>query len=225
MDLNYPEYNENGKIPCQYCGKEYLIISHKHLATHNKTLMDYKADFPDCPINSKQMAARQKFREDRGDGELFKSEMTDSVIEIDTPEVIMNDSAFGDDDISDIKELIKHQGGPTLGYPNPLGNIMSDKIDLLNFLMKIYPTITNNYFVEKFTLSGHLEFSLVTDITDPVSKTIFDFPRAFWHNTDGYPNVHKHDILKKEGWKIIIIKDKNPKPQTLSNILDIVTDV
>jgi len=49
----------NEKIKCQICGKEFKQIHYRHTKKHNLTIEEYKAKFPDAPINSEASAQRR----------------------------------------------------------------------------------------------------------------------------------------------------------------------
>jgi hypothetical protein len=54
--------------------------------------------------------------------------------------------------------------------------------------------------IEQFHLNGLLEYTFITDFVDMDTKTIFDFPNAFWHNQDRHIIYNKWELLKRDGW-------------------------
>ena len=245
---NYPKY-ENGKVICQECGKAFKVISATHMKNHNMTLEEYRRRYSDCPVSSDKHESWRKYQNTSVFQESDSESNTDQIVDIiedfksepilkpinqiKIPEIELNDNI----DIKniDIRELIQsndldpvkeiEQKSFILEYPDPKNQIPHDKKKLLNFLLSYFPNIQNNYMVEIYYKSGHLAESFVTDITEPSSKIIFDFPNAFWHNKDLYHNPFKKQKLIENGWKIYNIKSSCPTINDIMDKLNIITDV
>lgn len=206
VELKYPK-GRNGKTICQECGREFSLISPKHLKEkHNgMTMAEYKLKYPDCPISSKAfVASTATFR----DSVLFKdieglpSEPLDSDIEI----AELEDGKFR-------HSVLKLEG------------VSKNKVDILIFLHDAYPYLENNYSIEKRHFhDDRLLWKYITDMADPVKKVIFDFPDAFWHNEDPYPDPQKYDKLREDGWIVIVIDKHYPTVQDVFQDTDIISD-
>ena len=69
----YPLLNkEDGKVSCQLCGKSFLVITPRHLSTHNVTYSEYKMRFPNAPLSCEEFAIRGKYGKDK---DLFMEQM------------------------------------------------------------------------------------------------------------------------------------------------------
>lgn len=221
-------YDEKGMVVCVICGKHYNQITPKHVKSHGFTMAEYKEKYPKAPLVSVGFKAKQKFRNNKTvfskidiDEELKKGQKQEIDIEemeIDKiPKLSKLEESIKTEDnfLSEIKELIDDN---QLEYPNPNNSIHRDKIKILNFLIIHFPDVRNSYYVEKISVSGMMEYKLITDIAIPSLKINFEFPKSFWHNSD-YPKRIRDAKLKKDGWKIIDINE--PKP-TVSHIKEIV---
>jgi hypothetical protein len=203
-ELKYPK-GINGKCICQECGKAYGLITPAHLKTHNLTLPEYRLLYPDCPISGAQfLASTITFQ----DSVLFKDKEADP-------------SALP-------KEEIEKSNLKSSGFPHSVLNLKGvpkNKADILKYLHDAYPYLENNYsIVKKHFYSGMLEYKYTTDMADPVKKVIFDFPQAFWHNFDPYPDHQKNQRLKEDGWIIITVNKHYPTVLDVIEDTDIVSD-
>lgn len=202
--LKYPK-GINGKCVCQECGKPYSLITPAHLKTHNLTLEEYRLLYPDCPISGAQHLASTNLYQD---SVLFK----DKEGEIAPP--TKEEEALS---------LLKSSGRPHSILK--LKGVPKNKADILTYLHDAYPYMENNYLVEKKHFNdGRLLWSYITDMADPVKKVIFDFPDAFWHNNDEYPDHQKNKILKEDGWIIVTVNKHYPTVQDVIEDTDIISD-
>lgn len=204
-------FNDQGKVLCQVCMKPFQVISATHLKKHEMTIETYKNTYPEAPVSSKMFMAKNKYR----DSTLFEDQ----------------EEKFGEDvknvpDSNQVRKLVKQAETKTV-QPEPacdLPPILKNKVDIKAFLKKAYSRITENYFIEKQSLSGHLEYSFITDIVDLASKTIFDFPKTFWHNRDARQDGLRSQKLESDGWTIITIEEQYPTVKTLQKYIDLVLE-
>jgi len=114
-----------------------------------------------------------------------------------------------------LKEFISKR--PKL-FKDESGLVPKDKADIINFLMQHFDNIKYNYFIEKLSISGHLDYRLVTDIVDVERKINFEFPDAFWHNKDVQKN-YRDSKLQSDGWLIVDIYSKAPSVRDVESEL------
>lgn len=203
-ELKYPK-GENGKCICQECGKAYGLITPAHLKTHNLTLEEYKLLYPDCPISGAQFAATTNLYHD---SVLFKDKEAEP-------------SAPTEEEVA--LSLLKSSGKPH-SILN-LEGVPKNKADILEYLHDAYPYLENNYAIEKrHFYDDRLLWKYITDMADPVKKVIFDFPDAFWHNRDEYPDHQKNQKLKDDGWIIVTVEKHYPTVQDVIEDTDIISD-
>ena len=87
---------------------------------------------------------------------------------------------------------------------------LGSKLLIFKNLKAMYPDMEINYFIEKFNLTGHLEYSYVSDFADPVRKINVEFPNTYWHNGGMLPDTSRNNKLQQDGWKVIEIASKAP---------------
>jgi len=217
MDTEY--VSKEGKIICQLCKKEFARITPSHLKNKHDgmTIEKYKELFPEAPLSNDAFklakSISQKF-------DTFKK--NEEVLKDDTPVPPVN-----------VKRVLyqKPEKPQTKLVASPddedidFGpHVHEHKVIILKFLLKYYPALINNYAIELFTPSGHLEFRFQTDMADPISKTVFEFPETIWHNVDPRPNLTRNAVLQENGWKVIMIDSPIPNPEDLKPKLDIITE-
>lgn len=203
-DLKFPK-GLNGKCVCQECGKAYGLITPAHLKTHNLTLDEYRLLYPDCPISGAQFLATTN---------------------------TYHDSVLFKDKEGELSELPEDEKALSLlkssGHPHSILNLVGvpkNKADILTYLHKAYPYLENNYSIEKrHFYDERLLWRYITDMADPVKKVMFDFPKAFWHNSDEYPDHQRDKILKEDGWIIISVDKHYPTVQDVIEDTDIISD-
>jgi hypothetical protein len=206
VELKYPK-GRNGKTICQECGQEFTLISPKHLKQkHNgMTMAEYKLKYPGCPISSRAYKAT-------------KTTYADSVL-------FASDEALPREVLDEDVELADLSDGKIKHTILNLEGVSKNKADILTFLHDAYPYLENNYSIEKrHFYDDSLQWKYITDIADPVKKVIFDFPNAFWHNEDPFPDPQKYGKLKEDGWIVIIVDKHYPTVQDVFQDTDIISD-
>jgi len=194
IDSQY--YDERGNVICQLCKKSFNIISPTHLKKeHGIKFNTYKSQFPDAPISGDKFSKTMKYVKT----DFFRKD--DNVDTIPQIENILTENF--EEKLKEFSNFKKPKQF-TLSY-----NIQKSKVDILNFLICYFDEIENSYFIEKYTLSGHLDYRFITDIVDLKTKTNFEFPNSFWHNRD-VAKAHRDLKLKSDGWTIIDILSKSP---------------
>ncbi len=193
----YDKLDETGKVICQECGKRFMILTYKHLRLHGLSMNDYKRKYPGFPLSSKQFSAKQKFRKSK----LFEKEYKEIEVKEEPDRFVIEEINISDQ----IKKKL-----------DPNSTTISSKMDILIEIYEKFPNIQNNYVVEKRSPQGNLIYSIITDMADPVRRTVFEFPSMFWHNEDIISDSIKYKKLEDDGWRVIVI-DKN---KSLSEILE-----
>lgn len=205
------EYMRNGRVVCQECGKDYKIINPKHLMKHDMSMVDYKLKYPDAPASSDVFKAEIRYSEHE-----TLSSTEEGQKEINLRKNIREEAKKIEEKQGEVKKKEKEK--------NRLPPVLQSKIDVFDFLKQFFPNLIQNYFIEKLTLMGHLEYSYITDFVDPRSRMDFEFPSAFWHNDSGRIEPQRDDKLKADGWTVIRINSKCPTINELREFLDIVTE-
>lgn len=199
IELKYEKGTVDGKVICQECGVAYSLITPSHLATHDITFSEYQKLYPDCPISAKAY-------------KVARFEQRDSIIFFDTEDT--------EKEIEEIEEKYESNLPPPTELN--LKATHEDKIKILEYLHLAYPHLENNYFIEKLDPHGMMTYKFITDTADPIQKIIFDFPEAYWHNTDFAESPNKFDILEKDGWEITIVKGSRPTIKNVQDCLDFI---
>jgi len=215
MALKYPERDENGKAICQLCGKSFEIISATHLKKHNIPYEKYKKLYPEAALCSTKRIVRTQNN--------FNDTFVNDVLS-DQEEETFSDDEIGipiDKEIDDMG-LFKNNEideiDPEYEYVHP------EKVNILKFLKRLYPQLENNYAVEQRNYEDTIIFNYITDIADPITKVIFDFPNAFWHNSDKKQLSVKKRHFAQTGWRVITIPNAHPTTKDLMEELDIMGD-
>jgi len=188
----YPFFDEKGKVFCQACGKSYLVISPRHLATHNLTYSDYTTRFPDAPLANKEFAARGKYGKQK---DLLKQSDEPAIEELSE---VLNE----DPEIQELQKLSE-----SIEKLNP---IQAMKARILDHLKLHYLNIRADYLISQFGTDNLLKFEFITDFCDPVLKVVIQFPDTFWHNQEAALDPNKNIKLAEYGWKVIEIPSNNP---------------
>lgn len=224
---------DKGKVVCQICGEEFPIITPSHLKNkHGISLSIYRERFPDCPITSVEYKARQRYLK----GNLFsKTEENPVVEDIDLTKLTLTQT-----DVLDIeREVVEKK--PELTKPEKKADLVVKqvkiqktnnlfphapkihprKLQILEFLRNLFPTdtIINNYMIDKVSLSGSLDYRIVTDICIPLKKIDLEFPKTFWHN-HGMPDIHRNHKIERDGWIIIEINKIDPTVEDVKTYLE-----
>jgi len=211
---SYPEFNDEGKVICQICGRPFLVISVTHLKKHGITLDQYRTRYPDMSISSNEFKSRGKF----GRMGLFKQESKepegDIITDDDLPEKKaehVTGPVIEEIDFSDVAK-VEPSVEPSAESPvKPSSNpITRKRQEIIDYLRGIFPSVQENYLIQKVNLGGHLEYEFITDFADPLLKIDFEFPKTFWHNKNRYENSRRNEILRSDGWKVVEIQSNNP---------------
>jgi len=224
--MNYPEFSEKGEVICQECGKEIQIITGSHLRKHGMTKKDYTIKYPNAPLSGQRFHLTMKHYKAKS-LTTEEKKYEDPSQEVD--EVLDGESA---PTIEEIKELIKDQDFSDLVESqsrippvpevlvDPLGQTPKDKLQLISFIRKRFPFAQNNYMIKKFnTHTTFLDYEIITDIADPISKVDFEFPNAFWHNRMPLEDVHRNLKLTRDGWKVLTITDRAPRVEHVKELM------
>lgn len=215
MDNEY--VTADGKIICQLCKKPFSKITASHLSSKHDgmTTEKYIELFPGAPVSNEAFklskSIAQKFDTFKKNEEVLKD--TAKVPEVNVKRVLYQKPQPTTKLVSgEVKDV---DYGP---------HVHKNKVLILKFLSKYYPALINNYAIELYTPDGHLEYRFQTDMADPVSKTVFEFPGVIWHNVDPRPNLTRNTVLKENGWKVIVTDSPAPNPEDLKPKLDIITE-
>ena len=185
------KFDDLGKVVCQECGKSFVFLS-SHLTKHNMTTNDYKLKYPDHPLSSNQFKAKVKY----GQLNMFKNKKEEAKIkseEIDSDEIlVLEEPVIENIKLPDVKKV-------------KLNTLDQSRENILELLLTYFPSIKQNYLIQKFMSDKRLEYEFITDYADPKVKVIVDFPKTFWHNKDRYVNANRDLVLENDGWKIIKI--------------------
>ena len=205
------EFDEKGDVICQLCGKAFNMIVATHLKKeHNTTMKEYKEIFPNVPVSSLSFRANKRFK----NVEIFKDESKENEFDLDKiPEVKIDEfnldkiptvdsktSKEAKNFLEDVKNFSKEY--KVSEFPDPTNSIQRHKLKILNFLISYFPDVRNSYFIEKHSLSGMMEYRLVTDICIPSIKVDLEFPKTFWHNID-LPKFNRDERLKKREYVLV----------------------
>jgi hypothetical protein len=195
----YPLQN-GGKVICQECGKSFGRIVPSHLAIHGMTYSEYFFKYPDSPKNPEAyVSATSKFN----DSVLFKDTQGNARDRGDEPQ---------DFDMSKVKKIEEEVIEKSVIN---FKGVNKHKVEILRFLHKQFNNLENNYVISKKDIQDRIVYEYITDMADPVSKIIFDFPNTFWHNIDSYIDPNKNYKLEKDNWEIITF---NKRPISINDI-------
>lgn len=199
-------YDEDGKVICQVCKKSFHFITPRHLNLHNMTSNEYKEKY-NAPVFRKNFYVEGQKR-----GRKTFIEKEESVKKIQPVEIILNKPIIEElvefKECDEIKNLSVNKVQKIKNHLDP----MEDKNDIVDFLKTIYRGIEINSFITKYDKNNSIIYSYMTDIIDRKSKTIFDFPNSFWHNTQtGISNHIKKRMLEDDGWNFVEITATMPR--------------
>ena len=209
-DLQYPKFDEDGKVICQICGEPFKVISVRHLSKHKVSMQQYKMRYPEAALVSDAFKIRQKYAK-TGHGIIEEPDSDKK------PEPIVDDELKFPEEVllvepdpytEELKE-IKRKKDP----------IKNQRARILEHLQIYFPHVQENYMIQHFTSGKFLEFECITDYADPVLKVNIQFPKTFWHNRGSYVDHHRDAKLSRSGWKIFTI---NTNPPSLNDIDDVV---
>ncbi len=201
IEYPYP-LQQGGKVICQVCGRAFGKIVPSHLRSHGMTYDEYFEKYPDTPTIPDAFKAA---RYDQKDSVLFKSNEGKEKLVVEHYEAEEEEQIIPDSTMD-------------------LTNVPTHKSGILSFLHKHYKHLENNYMVRKLDIQDRVEYEITTDMADPVSKVIFDFPKTFWHNIDFVTDPNKFYKLEQDGWLIIEITNKAPSIEDVEKYIDIMLD-
>ena len=214
-EYSYPFVNEEGKVICQICGKPFLVISPKHIGTHNIKYAEYKLRFPDAPLSSKEFATTSKYGREKVlfvEEEMNKFEEEVDLPEDDFEEIVVDEAPEIDDEIN-LRAVLEEQNKET--------DVMAkSKNKVLDHLRMFFTNIEKDYLIDQYGPDGRLKFHYITDFCDPVLKIVIQFPKSFWHNKELFVDLTKNIKLKSYGWKVIEINSKSPTFDEITTIIE-----
>jgi len=207
-EYSYPIFNEQGKVICQICGKPYLVISPRHLGTHNVKYAEYKLRFPDAPLSSAEFNASSKYGKEKTifvKEEMSKFEDDNKLPNEEVEEIIVNEEPEIEDEI-DLNVLLEKEKEETKEK-----DVMArGKNRILDYLRAYFTNIEKDYMIDQCGMDGMLKFQFITDFCDPIAKIVIQFPKAFWHNSEMAIDPNKNIKLRQYGWKVIEFKSAGP---------------
>ncbi len=211
----HPMFNEQGKVVCQICGKPYLVISPRHLGTHNIKYDEYKLRFPDAPLSSEEFNASSKYGREKTlfvEKELDKFEEESELPDEDIEEIIVDEEPDIEAEI-DLSMLLEREKEDK--------DIMArGKNKILDHLKTYFTNVQKDYFVRELGIGGMLKFEFITDFCDPVLKIVIQFPKTFWHNQELAVDSTKNSKLTECGWRVIEFDSVSPSFKEISSRIE-----
>ena len=228
-----------GRVTCKLCERNFKILTDKHMrGAHGITLKEYKERFPGAEIAGQYWSVMQTNK----DHHLFNKTPIDTAPPSPSPvEMPVTDEDLITDDmdiVPDSQEDLHFTEGDKFPEIEELDmnapieiedaveesklldpeGLNSKKATFL-FLKSIYPTVVENFNIQKFFQGKHLVYQFITDIADPINKIDFEFPDTYWHN-EGIPDLTREAKLRKDGWNIVIVKGANPTSEKIKDALE-----
>lgn len=192
VEYNFSYFEEeSGKVNCQICGKPYLVISPRHLQSHNIKYSEYKLRFPDAPLSCEEFGTVSKYGKEKG---MFSE----------SEEVVIDEKYLVDE--PEIEEI----NIDTVILPSGTAKVDKLKGRVYDHLRTFFSNVKVNYMIREKLIDGRTLFEFITDFADPVLKIDLEFPDTFWHNKEQYIDLTRDQKLESRGWKIIKIKGNNP---------------
>lgn len=219
-DYKYPEFDKEGKIVCQICGKSFNIISASHLKKHDLTNKEYHDQFKDLKLTGDKYRTVQKFCHTSVFAPTPKAltEIMDEVV-VDEPIEPIEDPKTPE--LTDeVLTLLNTKNKHIVGKPKVQNVMQNMKQRILQIFQRYLFHIQTNYTVQIFTPSGHLLHEVITDFADPIQKIVINFPKAFWHNRNRDPLSTKH--LTENEW--IVIENNSLSPSN-AELIDMIQPI
>jgi len=212
--MSYDSFDEKGRVICQICGKSYKLLAHAHMKMHGIKMEEYREQFPEHPVSSKEFRVSQKFRT----ADIFKAEEEVKPISEEDLALLNEEDKLNvtEDELVDASKPIDE---PVV--KKQLSRMLQNKNDLFDYLKVAYPGLQLHFIISKHALSGLEEYRFITDMADPITRTVLDFTEATWHTAPLRPNKHQDSILTKDGWTIIKIEGQYPSITDVKKKLDI----
>lgn len=213
----YPLVSDEGKVICQICGKPYLVISPRHLGTHNVSYEEYKTRFSGAPLSSKEFNKMGKIARDKNifvEEELKAFEVEEpkeDIVDEDIPEKDVDPTVDQEIDFEQV-----YAEAPLA--EKDICSVSKDRI--LDHLRAFFTNIRKDYMIQVFNINNLLMFEFISDFADPILKVNIQFPNAFWHNRMQYVDSNRDKKLEEHGWKVIRIKSKGPTFKDISKAVE-----
>lgn len=208
-ELQYPEFDEDGKVVCQICGKSFQVISPRHLALHKIQYADYTKRYPSAPLSSEQFIVKSKYGK-HSDLFVNDEDIDDAVID----EEILVDEEPELEELeleTALKKVIEETRDP----------VQVHKMRVLDHLRLHFANVEKDFVIRHISpLSQKQLFEYITDFCDPVLKIVIQFPNTFWHNNDTSIDPLKNLKLEEQNWKVLEIKSKSPSAQDIDKVVD-----
>ena len=205
-EYQYPMFNEQGKVLCQICGKPYLVISPRHLGTHNIKYDEYKLRFPEAPLSSEEFNASSKYGKEKTlfvEKELDKFEQETELPDEEVEEIFVNEEPDVEDEI-DLGALLEKEAEEE---PDIMAR---SKNKILDHLRAYFTNIEKDYTISQYGVDERLKFEYITDFCDPVLKIVLQFPKTFWHNEEYGIDLNKNNKMREYGWKVVVFESMSP---------------
>jgi len=211
-EYNYEFFNEEGKVVCQMCGKAFLIISPRHLGTHNITHSEYKLRFPNAPLSCEEFNAMGKYGKEK---QIFVKDelkkLDESEVDKDIPDHDVNPTIDEEIDFKQLLETVKSKD-----------ICDTSKDNILDYLRAFFTNIKKDYMIQEFPIdNSRMLFEFISDFADPVLKINIEFPNTFWHNRMIYDDPARDAKLEEYGWKIFKIKSKAPSIEDIKKVIGV----
>lgn len=210
-DYPHPLMDKDRKVICQLCGKSFLVISPKHLGTHDIRYSEYKLRFPDAPLSTSEFAASSRYGRVKNifdDEEIVVEDemenLEDEFEGMEDPEIVVEKEI----DIDKLTETIRK-------FKDPM---QERKSKILDHLRSFFSNIQQDYMVQLIDGGGFLRSEFITDFADPILKIDIELPDVFWHN-QGFPDPNRNNKLKVYGWKVITVTGNSPSPEKISKCI------
>lgn len=212
-EYSYPFFNEDGKVNCQLCGKPFLVIAPKHLATHKIVYSEYKLRFPNAPLSCEEFEGRSKHGKEK---QIFVKQSLEEIKKED--EEIKEEIEVLED--PSIEEEINIEKALTRDISDTGDICDRSKNKILDVLRSFYTNIRKDYMIQIYSIDGHLIFESISDFSDPVLKVNIEFTNCFWHNKDSYIKPNRNVTLRQYGWQVIEIKSKSPTFEQIKKAIE-----
>lgn len=213
MSTPYQEYDEQGKIICQICGKSFSIISPTHLRNKHKiTISEYQKRFPGLQLTSGAYRTAQKLSKTP----IFKKQENGHMEE--QPDVLrqlLKEVIVSEKPPEDTNEIKYQEEKPK--KPNI---VLENKNRVFEELKEHLENLQKDYLIRSGQHNGSSDYEFITDFTDPISRIIIDCPNTFWHNKDSYIDPLKFTKLLRDGWIIMVLESNNPPKEHIDKLFE-----
>lgn len=212
MSTPYPEYDEQGKIICQICGKSFSIISPTHLRNKHKiTIQEYQKRFPSLQLTSGAYRTAQKLSKTP----IFKKQEDGHMEE--QPDVLrqlLKEVIVSEKPPADVEVEYKEE------KPKKPNIVMDNKNRIFEELKEHLDNVEKDYKIQSHRHGGSSAYEFITDFCDPIARVIIDCPNTFWHNRDYYIDPQKFSKLLQDGWTIMVLESNNPTKEHINKLFE-----